>query len=96
VKYQSQNMHSTQNYSYFPIILNDEQQTIKILKALKKEQIFPRRYFYPSLDTLSYIEPKQVSPISRDISKRILALPFYPELDRRSQMMIINIVKDKL
>jgi len=96
VRYQSQNIASTLNYSYFPIILNDEQQTIKILKALKKEQIFPRRYFSPSLDTLSYIEPKQVSPISRDISKRILALPLYPELDKSSQMTIINVIKEAL
>lgn len=96
LEYQSQNMHSTQNYSYFPIILNNEQQTIKVLKALNKEQIFPRRYFYTSLDTLSYIEPKQVSPISRDISKRILALPLYSELDKSSQMKIINVIKEAL
>lgn len=94
VRYQLQNFYSTQNHSYFPIILNDERQVIKVLNALKKEQIFPRRYFYPSLDTLNYIEPKQTSPISRDISKRILALPLYPELDKSSQMTIINVIKE--
>ena len=33
-----------------------------------------------SLDTLSYLEPKQFMPISRNISSRILALPIYLEL----------------
>ncbi len=88
------NPHSTQNYGYFTIVLKDEDQTLKIQKALNEKEIFPRRYFYPSLDTLSYIEPKQHSPISRDISNRILALPMYPELEEKDQMNIINIIKE--
>ncbi len=95
VQFQKQNLNAKQNYSYFPIILEDEKQLLKVQKALNEKQIFPRRYFYPSLDTLSYIEPKQHSPISRDISKRILALPIYPELDESDQMKIINIIKEK-
>ena len=94
VQFQEQNLHTTQNHSYFPIILEDEEQLLKVQKALNEKQIFPRRYFYPSLDTLSYIEPKQYSPISRDISKRILALPMYPELDEDDQIQIVNIIKE--
>ena len=93
VKFQVQNPDSTQNYGFFPIVLQDEEQTLKLQKALNEQQIFPRRYFYPSLDTLSYIEPKQYAPVARDISNRILALPLYPELDKDDQMKIINIVK---
>jgi dTDP-4-amino-4,6-dideoxygalactose transaminase len=65
-------------------------------KALNEKQIFPRRYFYPSLDTLSYIEPKQYSSISRDISNRILALPMYSGLEKDNQITIINIIKEVL
>lgn len=89
-----QNPHSTQNYGYFPILLKDEEHTLKIQKALNEKEIFPRRYFYPSLDTLNYIEPKQYSPISRNISNRILALPLYPELEEKDQMNIINIIEE--
>ena len=92
VQLQDQNNHSTQNYGYFPIILKDEEETLKLQKALNEKQIFPRRYFYPSLDTLSYIEPKQYSPISRDISNRILALPMYPELTESEQSLILDII----
>jgi len=96
VQFQDQNPHSSQNYGYFPIILKDEAKTLRLQKALNKKEIFPRRYFCPSLDTLSYIEPKQYSPISRDLSKRILALPMYPELEEKDQVKIINIIKGKL
>jgi len=90
------NMCSIQNYSYFPIILKDEVQTLILKKSLNDNGIFPRRYFYPSLDTLDYIEPKQFMPISRDISSRILALPMYPELSKDDQMKIIQIIKEHI
>ena len=85
---------ATKNYGYFPILLKDEAQTVTIQKAMNDKGIFPRRYFYPSLDTLSYIEPKQFMPISRDISNRILALPMYPGLNEEDQVKIIKIIKE--
>ncbi len=72
--------------------MKDEEETLKVQKALNEKQIFPRRYFYPSLDTLSYIEPKQYSPVSREISNRILALPMYPELTEEEQRLILDII----
>lgn len=94
VQFQKQN--ATQNYSYFPIVLENEEQLKRVQKALNTQQIFPRRYFYPSLDTLNYIEPKQYCTISRDISKRILCLPIYPSLENIIQIQIIQIIKDSL
>lgn len=90
------NEGSTQNYGYFPILLENEAQTRALQKTLNENGIFPRRYFYPSLDTLSYIEPKQFMPISRDISSRILALPMYPELSEDEQRKIIQIIKENI
>ena len=93
VQFQEQNENSTQNYSYFPVVFKSEEQLLKVQKALNEREIFPRRYFYPSLDTLNYIEPKQESQISRDISKRILCLPIYAELEKDVQDVIISIIK---
>jgi dTDP-4-amino-4,6-dideoxygalactose transaminase len=95
VQFQEQNINASQNYSYFPIVLKSEEQLLKIQKALNDENIFPRRYFYPSLDTLEYIEPKQECKISRDISKRILCLPIYSELEFENQKKIINIIRKR-
>ncbi len=96
VHFQEQNENSTQNYSYFPVVFETEEQLLKVQKALNDKQIFPRRYFYPSLDTLEYIEPKQECQISRHISKKILCLPIYVELERDIQEKIIKIIKEKL
>ncbi len=95
VQLQARNIYSTRNYGYFPIVLESEVQRSKVQKALNSADIFPRRYFYPSLDTLGYIEPRQYMPISRDISKRILALPIYPELTEEEQILIMDIVKSE-
>ncbi len=96
VQFQEINQDVMQNYSYFPIIFKSEKQLIKVQKTLNDKQIFPRRYFYPSLDTLKYIEPKQKCKISRDISKRILCLPIYPELEKNVQNTIIKAIKENL
>ncbi|MCT7546250.1 DegT/DnrJ/EryC1/StrS family aminotransferase [Aliarcobacter cryaerophilus] len=93
VTFQEQNNQATENYSYFPILFKNEEDLSKVQKSLNKENIFPRRYFYPSLDTLEYIEPKQECKISRDISKRILCLPIYAELEKDNQDKIIDIIR---
>ena len=93
VTFQEQNNQASENYSYFPILFKNEEELSKVQKSLNKENIFPRRYFYPSLDTLEYIEPKQECKISRDISKRILCLPIYSELEKDNQDKIIDIIR---
>jgi dTDP-4-amino-4,6-dideoxygalactose transaminase len=67
------------NFSYYPIIFESEEQMLKVQKALNLQSIFPRRYFYPSLSSLNYVQ-KQSTPIADDIAKRILCLPLYPDL----------------
>jgi dTDP-4-amino-4,6-dideoxygalactose transaminase len=43
------------NYGYFPVLFNSEEQLISVKKELKKLNIYPRRYFYPSLNTVDAI-----------------------------------------
>ncbi len=96
VQFQGQNPNATENYSYFPIVFKSEEELKKVQQALNEQQIFPRRYFYPSLDTLSYIEPKQYCPVSRELSKRILCLPIHPALQKEDQWSIIQSVQSLL
>ncbi len=96
IDFQEKNKTATLNYGYFPIIMKDEVQLLKVEEKLKQKNIFPRRYFYPSLDTLNYIEPKQYMPISRNISARILCLPCYPNLQISNLQTIINVIKNAL
>lgn len=96
VRFQEQNINATNNYSSFAVIFKNETQLLKVQKALNKTGINPRRYFYPSLDTLEYIEPKQICNISRDISKKILCLPVYMELEEKLQENIITTIKKNI
>jgi dTDP-4-amino-4,6-dideoxygalactose transaminase len=96
VTLQKMNTHSVQNHSYLPIILKNTKQLKMVEDGLKKENIYPRRYFYPSLDTLKYIKPKQYCKISRDISSRILCLPMYPELETINVKKICKIIIENL
>jgi len=92
VQFQEQNENATENYSYFPVVFESEEQLLKVQKALNGRDIFPRRYFYPSLDTLTYIEPKQECKVSRDISRRILCLPLYGSLELETIKIISKII----
>ncbi len=96
VQFQEQNINASQNYSYMPVILKNEEELLNVQKALNEKDIHPRRYFYPSLDTLNYLEDKQECKISRDISKRILCLPVFAELESDNVENIINIIKESL
>ena len=92
VLFQEKNELSGPSYSYFPVIFKNKAQRTIVQDKLKNSGIYPRRYFFPSLDTLDYIEPKQYMPNARDISSRILCLPIYPELSHDQQQLIIKIV----
>mgnify|MGYP001395118480 CR=1 FL=1 len=96
VRSQEHNKDSTQNYSYFPIVLESEYQLNKVVKALNLKDIYPRRYFYPSLDTLKYINPPQFCTHSRDIASRVLCLPMYPDLHLDDVKRICDIIKENL
>ncbi len=81
------------NYSYYPIIFKNEESLLKVMDGLNKKEIFPRRYFYPSLNTLKYVKEVKM-PISEEISKKILCLPLYVGLDSKKVMEITSIVNN--
>lgn len=81
------------NYAYFPVVFKSETELLRVFEELNKEEIYPRRYFYPSLNTLSYLENKQSCPISEDISSRIACLPLYPDLKKEDALRICKIIK---
>ena len=81
------------NYIYYPIILKDEKETLKIIQKLNEQYIYPRRYFYPSLNTLNFIKSEVKCPVSEDISKRILCLPLYNGLKENEIKQICEIIR---
>ena len=96
VTFQSWNKDSQNNYAYAPVLFKSEEELLRVNAALNIKHIFARRYFYPSLDTLSYLQSEQVLTTSRDISKRILCLPLYSGLAVQEQKIIVDTIKKNL
>ena len=80
------------NYAYYPVVFKSEEQLLDAFSELNKKDVYPRRYFYPSLNQLPYLNYKDCK-ISEDISKRIACLPLYVGLKENEQIIIIETLK---
>lgn len=80
------------NYSYFPVIFPDEATLLKIQAKLNEEHIFPRRYFYPSVNTFTKEVPYTPMPVSEDIASRILCLPLYYTLSEEDIKRVLDCI----
>ena len=73
------------------VIFDSEEILLKVQAALNKESIIPRRYFYPSLNTIPYLNGEQM-PISESIASKILCLPLYVGLTQEELNKITSII----
>jgi len=83
------------NYSYFPILFENEALLLKVQKALNDQKIVPRRYFYPSLNTIEYTNGVSM-PISESIAATIICLPLYVGLTSNDLKRIVTIINRNL
>jgi dTDP-4-amino-4,6-dideoxygalactose transaminase len=67
------------NYSYYPVLFKDGDTCDRALQVLAENGIRARRYFYPSLNKLPYLEGAR-APISEQYAQEVLCLPLYMEL----------------
>jgi dTDP-4-amino-4,6-dideoxygalactose transaminase len=77
------------NYSYYPVIFETEEKLLVVEQALNENKIFPRRYFYPSLNTIQYTGGGAM-PIAESIASRIMCLPLYVGLTLKELKKIIK------
>ena len=89
---QKWNEYGHNNHAYAPILFKSEAQLLKVEAQLKANNILARRYFYPSLDTLEYLQTEQICKHSRNIAGRILCLPLFPTLQQDEQNKIIETI----
>lgn len=82
------------NYSYYPVVFQSEDDLLTVFSRLAAENIFPRRYFYPSLNKLPYIKNAASCPVSEDIAKRIACLPLYVGLSKKDITRICRLIND--
>lgn len=74
-KFPEWNPDATRNFAYFPIVFDSEKALLDGRLALEKLNIGTRRYFYPTLDTLPYLQPQAEKPVARNLAQRVLCLP---------------------
>lgn len=91
IRYQKITEGTNYNYAYFPIIFLSESDLLSAMQLLNDHYIYPRRYFYPSLNLLDHINYMPCA-ISEDISKRVLCLPIYHELKESEIDMIARVL----
>jgi dTDP-4-amino-4,6-dideoxygalactose transaminase len=91
VKHLKINTDAEFNFAYYPVVFDSQENLLKAVSELNSNRIIPRRYFYPSLNELKYIE-KQETPISEEISKRILCLPLFFDLAKEEIDYICRII----
>ena len=79
------------NYSYFPVFFSSEEKLLDVKKLLTENEINTRRYFYPSLNKLPYLNTVSC-PVSENIAERVLCLPVYTELEFKDIKLISEII----
>jgi len=63
-----------------PVVFPSEDALVRVQERLNAANVFPRRYFRPSLNEVPAIHTEQACPVSEALSRCILALPSYDEL----------------
>lgn len=87
---------SENNYAYYPLIFQTEQQLLSVINKLVINEVFGRRYFYPPLSqSLPYVD-KSYLPVTESISKRVFCLPFYYDLSNEEIDLVCKLISDVL
>jgi len=84
------------NYAYFPIVLQSEKRVVRLAAQLRENGVLARRYFYPSLESVTCLGLEVSQSISKDIASRILCLPIFSDLKSSDQARIVSIVMSPL
>ncbi|MDU3724118.1 MAG: DegT/DnrJ/EryC1/StrS family aminotransferase, partial [Clostridium celatum] len=88
------------NYSYFPILVDEECTGItrdELHESLKEYNIYTRKYFYPMIPELECYKGKYNSNnlnVAKYVSDRVLTLPIYGQLNLQDAYNIANNIKE--
>lgn len=84
------------NYAYYPVVFSTPEKCTEIIQKLNAENIFPRRYFYPSLNTLPYVQDAAACPVSESLALRIICLPYYTDMEDGVIEHVSRIITDNI
>jgi dTDP-4-amino-4,6-dideoxygalactose transaminase len=67
------------NYAYYAVLFPSEKAVEAAVQQLEANGIHPRRYFFPVLSALDYVE-RSSTPVAEDVASRVLCLPLMHSL----------------
>lgn len=91
----------TANYAYFPIVIDEKEfgaTRNEVAEALSAINVIARKYFYPLTNTFECFHgmfDANKTPTALHISKRVLTLPLYGELEVSKVERICDIIAKK-
>lgn len=86
------------NYSYFPVVFDEGIYGLsrdEVFNILEENGIGARKYFYPltnSFECYKGIYDVNLTPVAEELSKRVLTLPLYADLDISDVDRICSII----
>lgn len=93
------NPQITYNYGYFPVRFLKKGLRDQVYDALRKQDIYARKYFYPlTSDAVCFKKRYQEVPLpnAHEAADNILVLPLYPELAEKDQERIVKVIRQEL
>ena len=88
------------NHAYYPVLIDSSFPLSRdaLYEALKTENVYCRRYFYPLISSFAMYNhlPSAASdklPVASRLAEQILCLPIYPDLQVEDQMRVIDILR---
>lgn len=83
------------NHAYYPVLLPSGAHRQQVVDRMSGAGVFPRRYFYPSLSELPYVDGGN-APTSCDYADRMLCLPLYSGMSPDEVTRVITSFVDGL
>lgn len=80
------------NFGYYPVFFNTETERERAIAVMNERGVFPRRYFFPSLDRLPYVSSPPM-PRSIHAAATALCLPLYPGLSEAQVERVVGALK---
>ena len=79
------------NCSYYPAVFSSEEVCLQVKAKLEAAEIFPRRYFFPSLNQVNDWSAVPCE-VSESTASRVLCLPLYHDLQEVDVHMISRLI----
>lgn len=101
IKLSAQQEGVSPNYAYFPVVFEEKgrgKTRDDLWEALKRENIYARKYFYPLTNHCKFNEGiynSDETPVAKYIAERVLTLPLYPDLALNDVDRICKIILER-